>query len=58
MPLHWDELPDLAAANLFSFSDALERLDENDPWSDYMKTRQSLTATKLKRIGLDHTLSG
>ena len=58
MPLHWDELPDLAAANLFSFSDALERLDENDPWSDYMKTRQSLTATKLKRIGLEHTLSG
>lgn len=58
MPLHWDELEDLGAANLFSFSDAIERLDEKDPWSDYMSTRQSLTAAKLKRIGLDDSLSG
>ncbi|HLW28361.1 MAG TPA: DNA ligase D [Kiloniellales bacterium] len=58
MPLDWNELPDLAAANLFSFSDALARLDEKDPWGDYMKTRQSLTAKKLKRIGLEDSLSG
>lgn len=56
MPLHWDEVPDLAAANLFSFEDALARLDEKDPWSDYMKSRQSLTETKLKRIGLEASL--
>lgn len=57
VPLHWDEVPELASANVFSFSDAIARLDGKDPWSDYMKTRQSLSASKLKRIGLEDSLS-
>ncbi len=55
-PVTWDELPGLKAANVFSLPDALKRLEDADPWSDYFGTRQSLSAAKLKKIGLEGVL--
>jgi bifunctional non-homologous end joining protein LigD len=52
MPVTWEELAGLKAANLFSIDDARARLSQADPWEDYDSVRQSLTKAGLKRIGL------
>jgi len=52
MPLHWDELD--AKADLrarFDVRNALERLKQPNPWSDYRTTRQSITAQMRKLLG-------
>jgi bifunctional non-homologous end joining protein LigD len=53
VPLHWDELD--AKADLrarFDVRTVLERLRE-DPWADYWRTRQSITARMRKMLGGD-----
>ncbi len=52
-PIAWDELDDLKSANGFHFADVIRRVDGTDPWPGYAKTRQGLTKTGLKRIGLE-----
>jgi bifunctional non-homologous end joining protein LigD len=52
VPVTWQELAGLSAANGFSLADAVARLDAPDPWEGYGRLRQSLTAAGLRRIGL------
>lgn len=52
VPVGWGELAGLSVANGFSLTDAAARLDAPDPWEGYGSLRQSLTAAKLRRIGL------
>lgn len=42
VPLAWDELPKLKAANSVSLAAAIERA-RSDPWPNYFKQRQALT---------------
>jgi bifunctional non-homologous end joining protein LigD len=51
VPLYWDELE--AGADLrtrFSLRNVMERLAQ-DPWQDYWKTRQSISARMTKFLG-------
>ena len=52
MPVTWEELAGLKAANVFSIEDARTRLSQADPWEDYDSVRQGLTKAGLKRIGI------
>ncbi|WMT85462.1 DNA ligase D [Pelagibacterium sp. 26DY04] len=45
VPVGWDEVPSLTAANSFSLEAAAERA-RTDPWPDYAKIRQSLPKLK------------
>jgi len=50
VPVKWSELESLKAAdqwNIFNIHDRLAR-QRDDPWKDYSKTRQSLTAAKKR----------
>ncbi|MDF2095287.1 DNA ligase D [Aquibaculum arenosum] len=53
LPVTWSELSSLKRANGFSFKEAIERVKSDDPWKGYADLRQSLTAQKLQRIGLE-----
>ncbi|WP_366553468.1 DNA ligase D [Aquibaculum sediminis] len=53
LPVTWSELSELPRANGFGFSEAVERVKSSDPWKSYADLRQSLTAQKLQRIGLE-----
>jgi bifunctional non-homologous end joining protein LigD len=50
VPVTWDELATLEAANLFHLDDVIARIGEPDPWADYGSVRQSLTKTLLKKL--------
>jgi len=50
VPIGWDELETLEAANSFSLAAAAERARSPDPWPDYFKLRQSITKTMLARM--------
>lgn len=43
MPVSWEELPGLEAANTFGLEEALRRLPRPDPWAAYTDIRQSIT---------------
>jgi len=44
IPVAWDELPELTSGAHWTIANAHERLESGvDPWSDYAKTRQTLT---------------
>ena len=43
VPLAWDEVETLEAANTFSLDAAAVRAQEPDPWPDYFKLTQSIT---------------
>ncbi|GHA26905.1 ATP-dependent DNA ligase [Devosia pacifica] len=47
VPIAWDELNDLKAANVFDPDAAMARAAEADPWADYDKPRQSVTKKML-----------
>lgn len=42
VPVSWDEVKTLKAANLFSLDAAASRAKSENPWPDYFKTKQSL----------------
>jgi bifunctional non-homologous end joining protein LigD len=54
VPIFRDELAEIKGANLWNIRNLQQRLDEvgDEPWADLSKTRQTITAEMLKRIGL------
>ena len=53
VPIWPQELAELKGANQWTLANIDERLAEgNDPWQDYAGTRQSISATMRKRLGL------
>lgn len=51
VPVSWDELKTVKAANQFSLAMAAERAKAPDPWADYFELDQSITKAMLKAIG-------
>jgi bifunctional non-homologous end joining protein LigD len=52
VPLGWDEIKTLDRANSFSLSEAAARAKATDPWPDYFKLKQAITAKMLKAVGV------
>lgn len=53
VPIWREELAELKGANQWNLTNIDERLaDGNDPWDDYASTRQSITASMRKRLGV------
>lgn len=53
VPIWREELPQLKGANQWHIGNLRERLNDlDDPWADYGKTRQSITAAMRKQLGL------
>ncbi|MDR0277793.1 MAG: DNA ligase D [Paucimonas sp.] len=53
VPIRPQELAELKGANQWTLANIDERLAEgNDPWQDYATTRQSISASMRKRLGL------
>ncbi|WP_114810794.1 DNA ligase D [Paraburkholderia kururiensis] len=54
VPISWDEVPQTTAGNQWTIANLHERLDalRKDPWAGYAKTRQRITATMKKRLGI------
>jgi bifunctional non-homologous end joining protein LigD len=52
MPIHWDELDRDVRNDHFNVSNARERLAslKNDPWADFLGTKQTITAAIRKRL--------
>jgi bifunctional non-homologous end joining protein LigD len=51
VPVSWDELETIQAANQFTLADAAERAKRPDPWKGYFDTTQSIT--KAMRSAVD-----
>ncbi|MGF6920846.1 DNA ligase D [Paraburkholderia sp. 40] len=54
VPLAWDELESTTSGDQWGIRNVHERVDglRNDPWADYAKTRQRITAAMKKRLGV------
>jgi len=50
VPVSWEELPGIAAANAFSLAEAAQRAQGPDPWAGYFEIEQALTAKLLKAV--------
>lgn len=50
VPVTWDELQTIKAANQFSLTDAAERARQPDPWKDYFSTTQAITKSMLRKL--------
>ena len=50
LPVSWDELSRLKAANLFTAADAVARLSEPDPWKAAASPRQAITRAVQSRL--------
>ena len=50
-PLAWDELDDTDLRGAFTVKNIPGRLGKTDPWADYAKTRQSITAAMRRALG-------
>jgi bifunctional non-homologous end joining protein LigD len=50
VPVSWDELEMVKAANQFTLTDAAERATGPDPWKDYFATTQSITQAMLSAV--------
>jgi bifunctional non-homologous end joining protein LigD len=52
MPVAWEELRRLEAANQFTIQNAVERLrrQRKDPWADIGRVRQSVSAAARKKL--------
>ena len=50
VPVSWDELKDIHAANQFTLAIAAERAKQPDPWKDYFGTTQTITKAMLKAV--------
>jgi bifunctional non-homologous end joining protein LigD len=53
VPLSWDEVDTLEAANLFSIREAAARAQAEDPWPEYFKVTQSITKAMLNAVAGD-----
>ena len=53
-PLFWEELDGDVRANTFTVQSLPERLDglKSDPWEDFLKVKQSLTAAMKEAVGM------
>jgi bifunctional non-homologous end joining protein LigD len=53
-PLFWEELETDVRANTYNVRNLPERLEslEADPWADFLKERQSITAAMKKAVGM------
>jgi bifunctional non-homologous end joining protein LigD len=53
-PVAWEELKDITGAAMWTLASLPARLAQrnSDPWEEYAKTRQTLTATMKKKIGM------
>jgi bifunctional non-homologous end joining protein LigD len=54
VPIGWDELDATTAGDQWNVGNLHERLDElsADPWADYSKTKQRITAAMKKRLDI------
>jgi bifunctional non-homologous end joining protein LigD len=54
MPISWDELDDTTSGDQWNIGNVRGRMDalRRDPWKDYAKTRQRMTAAMKKRLGM------
>ena len=50
VPIGWDEIETLDAANLFTLEQAAARALEPDPWPDYFKLSQSITKGMVQAV--------
>ena len=52
-PIAWEELEGHVRSNTYTVRNLFERLDslKQDPWKDYFKLQQRLTADMLKLFG-------
>ncbi|MBW3096299.1 DNA ligase D [Pseudohoeflea coraliihabitans] len=50
VPVSWQELADLDAANSFSLAEAVDRAQAPDPWQEANSWRQSVTRHMLKAV--------
>jgi bifunctional non-homologous end joining protein LigD len=50
VPVGWDEIETLTAANLFTLETAAARAHEKDPWPDYFKLSQSITKGMVEAV--------
>ncbi|MDF2529821.1 MAG: hypothetical protein K0Q57_701, partial [Gammaproteobacteria bacterium] len=50
IPISWNELDSIKAANVFDLSNIGQRLAKTDPWENFFKINQSLTETMRKMI--------
>ena len=50
VPLGWDELEAVKAANQFGIEAAAERAKEQDPWPDYFSLTQSITKGMVEAV--------
>jgi bifunctional non-homologous end joining protein LigD len=54
VPIAWDELESTTSGDQWHIGNLHERLDglKSDPWQGYAKTRQRITASMKKRLGM------
>ncbi|WP_343672629.1 DNA ligase D [Paraburkholderia heleia] len=54
VPVDWDELPALTSGDEWNVANVRERLEARraDPWRDYEKARQRITAAMRKQLGM------
>jgi bifunctional non-homologous end joining protein LigD len=54
-PIGWDELDHITSGDQWNLGNLHERLDnlKADPWSDYARSRQRITAAMKKRLGVE-----
>ena len=50
VPVSWDELETIRAANQFSLAEAAERARQPDPWKGYFSTTQSITSSMRSAV--------
>jgi bifunctional non-homologous end joining protein LigD len=50
VPVGWDELDTITAANQFTLPQAAARAQAPDPWPDYFTTNQAITKTLLNKV--------
>lgn len=51
VPVSWDELATVTAANQFTLADAAQRAKLPDPWKGYFTLSQSITKAMMKAVG-------
>ena len=52
VPVSWDELKTIPAANVFKLKDMHARLNEPDPWADYARSAVSITKATRAKLGI------
>jgi bifunctional non-homologous end joining protein LigD len=52
-PLSWEEVAEALPPDRFTVSTVPQRLAQPDPWADFQATRQSVTASMRKALGLE-----